>query len=287
MFTPRTLIFYLAPPVILGTLLGAYKLWFAPSAEPEPGPPIVPPSRLEQPDGLLQPFVGGERAARTPAQTAGGQTQVPVPVPVPPPGEPVHDLDSAGRLLQELVGKLLGTFPEVAHWLRGPEAIRQAVAAVDCVSQGGSPRRPLAALAPTQPFQARQTADGWVIDAASYSRYDRIVGAFCVGEPAHLAEVYRRIEPALDLAYHQLGYGEGRFREVLRRAAAEVLAVPVPAEPVRVVPSGQTFAFADSALQAENDARKHLLRLGPANLRRVQARVRALAAAAALSVPKP
>jgi hypothetical protein len=66
-----------------------------------------------------------------------------------------------------------------------------------------------------------------------------------------------------------------------------MLAVPVPAGPVYVVPGGPTYAFADPALQAQNDARKHLLRTGPENIRKVQARIRALAAALKLEIVAP
>ena len=91
---------------------------------------------------------------------------------------------------------------------------------------------------------------GWVIDPVSYGRYDRVVGVFCAGDAAQVAGAYQRLEPALDLAYRKLGYGDRRFREVLARAAAEILAVPVPTGPVQVVSTGQMYSYADPALQA-------------------------------------
>ena len=97
----------------------------------------------------------------------------------------------------------------------------------------------------------------------------------------------KRLEPALDLAYRKLGYGDRRFREVLAQAAGELLAVPVPAGAVQVVPSGPAFTFADPTLEAQNDARKHLLRTGPDNIRKVQDRIRALAAALQLEIVSP
>jgi hypothetical protein len=282
MVIPRTVLFYAAPPVILGTLFAVYRLWFA--GEPEPPPP--PPTGVTQPTNALSPF--GEPSGGTPAPATGNGTAVHGgPRPGAGPGEPVHDLDSATRVVQELAATLLAAFPEAAQWASAPDAIRRAVAAADCIAQGGSPRQHLSFLEPRQPFQVAQTAQGTVIAPASYARYDRVAAVFCHGDAAKVAAAYKRLEPALDLAYRQLGYGQGRFRDVVGHAAAELLAVPVPAEPVYVVPSGRTYAFADSALQAQSDARKHLLRLGPANLRKVQARIRELLAAAGLEAVAP
>ena len=284
MMLTRTALFYAAPPVILGTLFTVYRVWFSGDAA-KPAEP--PPSEITQPLGPVDPFGGGDTAV------GGGTVVPPTPpavtsaVPSPPPAAPptpVTDLDSAARFVQKLAAELYAAFPEVAEWARIPDVISQVAQAVDCISEGGSPRRPLSFLAPKQPFQAKQVADGWVIDPASYGRYDRAVGAFCAGDAALVGAAYLRLEPALDLAYRKLGYGSGRFREKLALAAGELLAVPVPAGSVYVVPGGPTYTFADPALQAQNDARKHLLRSGPDNVRRVQARIRALAAALKLEI---
>ena len=290
MLLNRTALFYAAPPIVLGTLFTVYRMWFAgdaakPGEEPPPGPGFEQHSS----DPTL-PFGGGTDAGGVPPKAVGG---TPVPPPPPPPAAapaaaaPVTDLASAARVVQQLAADLYAAFPEAAEWAKTPEAIVRAVAAVDCVSLGGSPRRHLPFLVPAKPFQAKQTAEGWVIDPVSYARYDRMVGVFCHGDAARVAAVYQRLEPALDLAYRNLGYSESRFREVLARAAGELLAVPVPAGPVHVVPTGQAYAFADPALQAQNDARKHLLRTGPDNVRRVQDRIRALAAALKLEIVAP
>jgi hypothetical protein len=285
MIFSRTVLFYAAPPIILGTLFTAYRVWFSGNPE-DSGKGAPTPSAMTLPTDPADPFGGG-------AAGDGGRGALPKPVhsaAVLPPtaaGAPVTDLDSAARLLQELAAGIFAAFPEAAEWAKYPDAIVRAVAAVDCISLGGSPRRQLPFLVPTQPFRAKQTATGWVIDPVSYGRYDRVVGVFCAGDAAQVAGAYQRLEPALDLAYRKLGYGDRRFREVLARAAAEILAVPVPTGPVQVVSTGQMYSYADPALQAQNDARKHLLRTGPENIRKVQARIRALAAALKLEIVAP
>jgi hypothetical protein len=285
MFMSRTVLFYAAPPVVLGTLFTVYHVWFSGNAV-EPEKVSLPTVGAEQPVDPVRPFGGsGDRGGAIPPKPKAGSSAHPPAVTAAE--EPVEDLVSATRLVQKLAAELYAAFPEAAQWAKFPDAIVNAVAAVDCIALGGSPRRQLPFLVPTKPFQAKQTADGWVIDPASYARYDRMVGVFCAGDAAKVAAAYQRLEPAIELAYSKLGYGDKRFREVLARAAGELLAVPVPAGPVQVVPGGRTYAYADPALQAQNEARKHLLRTGPENIRKVQARIRALAAALKFEVVSP
>ncbi len=299
MVVPRTVLFYAVPPVVLGLLYAVYRIWFA--AGPEPENPAPPPAGETAPaSDALAPFGGGAPAGALPGAAgagAGGGTQ-----PAPGAGEAVPAAGAAGAtsgaagnapesvaaVLGELAAGLGAALPEATRWAQTPDLLRRAVAAVDCLAHGENPRRHLAFLVPDQPFQVAETGAGTVIAPASYARYDRLVKAFCQGDARSLASGFQRLEPALDLAYRQLGYGHGRFREVLAAAAAEMLATPVPAEPVRVVPSGRTYAFADPALQSQSDARKLLLRLGPENQRKVQARIRELAAAAGIELaPAP
>jgi len=274
--------------VALAALFAAYRIWFA--GEPEAPPPApVPPGATAPSGGGLSPFGHPESGVTAPSTgrngvASGASASLPAPA---GEGAGADDMDSATRVVQDLAGKLFAAFPEVARWASTPGTIRRLVAAVDCISQGTSPRQHLSFLEPTQSFQVAQAGKGTVIAPASYSRYDRVVAVFCHGDAAAVGAAYQRVEPALDLAYRELGYGQGRFRDILASAAAEILAVPVPAEPVYVVPSGQTYAFADSALQSQSDARKHLLRMGPANVRKVQARVRELLAATGLKAAAP
>jgi hypothetical protein len=58
-----------------------------------------------------------------------------------------------------------------------------------------------------------------------------------------------------------------------------LLDTPVPSDPIAVVPGkGATYAYKDPALEALAPIQKQLLRMGPDNVRRVQARLRAIRA---------
>lgn len=296
MVLSRTVLFYAVPPVILGTLVAIYQLWFAGEpAEPPAEPPAVPsavssaPPPLE-PFGEASPLTASTAPVAPAAVAAGDLADVvdgPPPPPPAPPSGPIQDLAQAVQRLRGLAASLYGAFPEVAGWAADPKILTRLVAAADSVAQGQSPRWHLSFLAPSQPFSATQTPAGWVMAPESGSRYDRAVEILCSGSAETLAGAFRQLEPALDLAYRGLGYGEGSCRDVLARAAAELVAVPVPAEAIQVVPVGQGYVYADPVLEGQSEAGKHLLRLGSANARRVQDRLRELSAAAGIVLLTP
>ncbi|MBN2450241.1 MAG: DUF3014 domain-containing protein, partial [Lentisphaeria bacterium] len=193
----------------------------------------------------------------------------------------IFDLASAMALLPSLAAQACAA-GEAGVWARVPDVLRRLVAAVDCVRHGTSPRRHVGFLAPSGAFAAERAAGGWVMAASSCHRYDRLVEVFCLLDAEACGAGFLRLEPALDLAYQELGYGEGRFRDALAGALSRLCRVPVPTSPIPLVRRGDCFLFADPRLEGLDEAQKHLLRAGPDNTRRFQEQARRLAAAAAI-----
>lgn len=217
------------------------------------------------------------------AQSAPEPAREPAEVRPEPPEIELPPLSASDEVVRRLVGEL-SSHPRVAAFLAGEELVRKFVAAVDNVARGTSPRPHLAAAAPEGSFPVLEEDGRVVVDPRGYDRYDPLVAAFTGLDPEGSAETYRRLEPLVDQAYRELGYPDREFDRTLERAIAELLAVPVVEGPVELVPQVQRYEYADPRLENLSAAQKHLLRTGPDNVRRVQARLRALAAALGLEV---
>jgi hypothetical protein len=63
-----------------------------------------------------------------------------------------------------------------------------------------------------------------------------------------------------------------------------LLAAPIVEEPLEVIPKVSSYELADPALERLDPATKHFLRLGPRNLKLIQAKVAELATAIGLSI---
>jgi len=174
----------------------------------------------------------------------------------------------------------LSSHPRLAEWLATDSLVRRFVRAVVTVGLGRTPRSELAFLEPEGKFRVRGSGDSLVVDPASYRRYDPLVETFAALDTRGAARIYRRLRPLFQQAYRDLGYREGSFDAEMARAVEELRGAPVPEEPVRLVPRGASeYEFADPRLEGLDPVQKQLLRMGPSNVRRVQAGLGELAEA--------
>lgn len=204
------------------------------------------------------------------------------------PSEDLPALEASDEFVQRLAAEL-SSRPRLAEWLATDRLVRRFVGAVVRVAAGNTPREPLDFVELEGPFrvrgEARDTAVA-VIDPATFDRYAPAVATFVSLDTEGSAELYRRLHPLFVDAYRELGFREPPFDETFARAVRNLLDVPVPEGPLEVVPAGGTaWAYRDSRLEALLPAQKLLLRMGPENARRVQAKLGELARA--LDLPDP
>jgi hypothetical protein len=207
----------------------------------------------------------------------------PAPTPVPrPEALGLPSLDASDALVRELAAALT-SHPLLGAWLGQQDLVRLAVVVVDNVANGESPRAHLRFLEPKKPFAVAQRAARLVIDPASYGRYDFFAeGVASLDTPA-CAELVRRLLPLAEAAYRELGHPQGGFLAALRKAIDALVAVPAldGEVEVRATRKGNVlvYQYADPKLEALTPPQKHLMKMGPANVRRIQGRLRELAAA--------
>lgn len=220
-------------------------------------------------------------APAPPSVAAASPRVTPTPIPVPE-AVGLPPLDQSDGFARELA-KGLSSHPLLELWLGQQGLVRLLVNVVDIVSKGDSPRVSLAFLAPNGSFSTVQRKGRLVIDDRSYERYDFFAQGVASLDTAAAAEAFRRSLPLLEAAYRELGYPAGGFERALRESVDQLLAVPAIEGEVGVKPvrrgSLLVYEYADAALEALSPAQKHLLRMGPANVRRVQETLRGFVAA--------
>jgi hypothetical protein len=192
------------------------------------------------------------------------------------------ELRASDAFVRDLVARL-SAHPRLAAWLVNDELVRRFVAAVANTAQGLSPAPQLPFLAPAGPFRTREDGARRVIDEAAYRRYDVLTEVFVSLDTQGAARLYRQLLPLFEEAYAELGYADPTFEAATARAIARLRAVPVPDRPPAVVPHPEVataWAYEAAELEGRPSAEKHLLRMGPANARRVQTKLTELGAAA-------
>lgn len=256
----------------------------APESDLPPPPPrkaALAPILLIAAAGLI---VGGgaawwwTRADRTPPPAVAANSTEAAVAEAKVPERTLPPLGQMDTFLRALLGAL-STHPDFARWLATDDLIRQMANGIDRISRGQSPAADLAVLRPAADFAVQGRRNAQTIDPASYRRYDRHAALVESLEARGVAEAYRTIQPRLDEAYRALGRTQGSVDVALDAALTLLLETPVPDEPIAVVPGkGATYAYRDPALENLAPIQKQLLRMGPDNVRRIQARLRAIRA---------
>jgi hypothetical protein len=226
--------------------------------EPEPAPEPVREVVVEAPPVEIEPAPEAK------------------PIDLPP-------LAQSDPLVRELAGDL-STRAELDEWLLANDLLWRFTISVMNVAEGTSPRHQLSVMAPRRAFKARVQEGRITIDPASYARYDGIADVFTSLHTRATVRLFERLRPLLDQAYADLGFPDASLDDTLRRALSELLLTPqLEGEPL-LAPGIVSYEYEDPRLEALSPAQKQLLRTGPGNVARIQAKLREFAAK--LGVPE-
>jgi hypothetical protein len=233
-------------------------------------------------DAELPPVQVRDQPAEAALRSAEAGAASPAPAPL---AVDLPELNASDALVRRLA-QTLSSHPALAEWLATEELVRLFVVSVTNLAQGSSPASRLDFMAPEGDFAVQVEGGVMRVDPASYHRYDGLVEAFVSLDDQGVATLYQRLLPLFEEAYRELGLGDGSFSRTLARAVGIFLTVPVPREPPVLVEDGAVYAFADPVLEELTPAEKHLVRMGPENAARVQAKLRTLARAMALPISR-
>lgn len=159
--------------------------------------------------------------------------------------------------------------PTVNEWMGAPSFLQRLAAAVWRVSKGRSPAKVLGFVELEGPFSVTRKGRNLYIDPSSFQRYTPIVDSILALPPDQAAEIYKNMRPQLQARFAQLSNDE-HFDQVAKRAIRRILRARIPRLPIEIVEVGGTYYYADDDIQALNDVTKHLIRLGPNNIKRLR-----------------
>ncbi|HVO12027.1 MAG TPA: DUF3014 domain-containing protein [Vicinamibacteria bacterium] len=222
---------------------------------------------------------------RQPAHPQGAAQQAPVAAPAHPApsaarpeAPPVPPLEVSDELVRTVLAGLSAR-PELARWLAQRDLVRAATAVVVNVVDGETPRPHLAFLAPSQRFRAKGAPGRRIVpDPVGFAGYDRFADTVASVDAAAAVTAFGRLEPLFEAAYRELGHPEGGFRQEVLRGIDALVATPVPPADAELVPHAIGFRWSDPRLEALTPAQKQFLRMGPRNVKLVQAKLAELRA---------
>ncbi len=261
---------------------------FDPAAEAAPRPdasgihPAIPVAVLAMVlIGLYFAFrSGGPAGPKAPAATpapapvataSAVSTPAPARIELPP-------LNASDAIVRGWVAALSAN-RDFARWLIPDQLIRKFVSAVDNIAENEDPIAHIRHLAPPTRFQAMGPRTALVADPKSYHRFDAFASVVASIDATAGARLYLNLGPLFDDAYAELGHSKGEFHQTLARALGRLIATPAAPRRFDLVRQKVFFAFADPQLEALAPAQKMMIRMGPDNRAKVQAKLEEFRAA--------
>ena len=255
-----------AGAVLVGVLIPiAWQVW---RSDPAPAMDELPPMPPEPaPVGRAQP----------PAEPVSPVEPRAPEACVEPPPAPLPPLPPLGQSDAAVAGEVGGCVDGLAPaWVAQEDLLRRAATVLSGAAAGRVPRRQLAFMAITGPFEVVERNGVAHLDPGSYRRYERFVDIVTCVPPGRAVDVIDRFEPLLTEALAALGDGGPDVRARVQALLERVLSVPIPSGFVPLTRPNVLYEYADPSLEALDDFQKQLLRMGPANLARLQDYARAV-----------
>ena len=262
--------------VLLAAAAALYVLNRREEAPPPPPPPVT---------AVTEAPVPAAPSIKYPVESL--QTDITEKSALPPLSDSNAQVRAA---LLEWLGK-----DSVARFLQLDDFVRHVVATADNLGRSHAAPR----LWPVSPmpgrFTVQQAGDGTEVAPGNAERYSEFVAFVEAIDTKRALALYVRWYPWFQQAYEELGYPGRYFNDRLIEVIDLMIATPVPATPIQLRltevkgPIASThpwlrYEFADPAMEALPAGQKIMLRVGPANQRRLQAKlseVRALLTEAA------
>jgi len=178
----------------------------------------------------------------------------------------------------ELVRQTLSRWPVPDAVLQRGDLLARLAVVITNAADGLVPRRQIGFLVPGEKFQIVEVGEQIFLDPRSYTRYDGYLSLLESVPAGELADFLAMFDALLQQALGQLG--ERRtMRDLLAQAARRVNELPDLPERVELLQPKVMYQYADPDLEGLPDFEKQILRMGPANVARLQAYISRLQAA--------
>lgn len=228
----------------------------------------------------LAPVTPEAPAIENPIEVAVPETTATVAGPAALPG-----LGDSDPLVTEKLTELLGR-KTVLTFLQLDGFARRVVATVDNLARSHAPPKVWPVNPTPERFTVQRGGDGVeTIAPANSQRYAPVVQMIESVDTARAVGLYRSLYPLFQQAYEELGFPGKYFNDRLVQVLDHLIATPVPTGPLAVtlvevkgeVPSLRPwvrYEYANPAYEALSAGQKILLRVGPDNQRRLQAKMK-------------
>jgi hypothetical protein len=263
---PKSFTTHIILAVVVVLIIAGLFFWLSDDPEPEPVPVVLPEPIVEV---VPEPVI--EEPVFEP-EIVEEQPELEEPLPAPEPIV-IDDAMVKTSILD------LTNYEAAASLLVNDDLLQRFVVLTDNMAKGNVAPQHQLLNPPTQDFRVYQQAGKQWIDSASYQRYTKYVDSFDEMDTEMLVQLYDKYKPTITEYYAEIGDPDDDFSFVIIDAINHLLDTPEVPVPVEVYSDSVMYKFSDSRLEELSGPQKHLLRMGPENMRRIKAKLREIKSA--------
>jgi len=257
---------------LAGLLVLCAALYWGFLQEPETPPPattqtpVTPEVEIEVEKIVAAPV----QPEAEPAVPEAPEPEVPVEVELPA----ISLGESDGVLAEAMASINAGQLGD--QFIMRPNGLERGVAIVDNLRQGAVPYKLLPVGRPSKAFPFTDNGLAVTMDPAGFERYNGLADTVAgIDVPATLA-LYDLLSVAIEEAWDALGYTDMGFEDAVLSTLGAIMLTPATNVEARLIKDESNWIYEDEALESLSALQKQIMRMGPENADKIQAKAREL-----------
>ncbi len=188
------------------------------------------------------------------------------------------NLPDLERSDKEFTQDILTVSPLLQPFLFSSELIKKYTFSINDIAQGlRPPVKRLREIVFPEPFSVTEARGKMYISAQAYHRYDALAQAINSIDKQGAVALYQKYLPLFELVFAGFSYPENyKMLDSIKAATGKIIQAPVIKEEIEVTHPTVRYKFADPKLEKLSALDKQMLRMGPANTRLIQNKLREL-----------
>lgn len=165
----------------------------------------------------------------------------------------------------------------LVDWFNVINVIEKYLVVINDVSQNQISYKHRAFIKAPGSIVVKEDSEGLYLAQESYKRYDGLANAIASIDVQKGFALYLKFKPVFKAVYQNFAYPAGyELEDIFMKAAASVIEAPVIESRLALVQHTVKYKFAEKKLETLNDVEKQMLRMGPENTKKIQAKLRQL-----------
>jgi len=165
----------------------------------------------------------------------------------------------------------------LSRWFGGSDVIKKYLVIVNDLSQKQILFKHRIFLKTPGKIVVGEDKQGLYLSEDSYQRYNIFVNAITAIDADKGLQLFLAFKPLFEQVYKEFAYpSDYQLQDLFLKAAANVIEAPIINGRIDLVQHSVRYKFSDKKLESLSDVEKQMIRMGPENTKKIQAKLREL-----------